>query len=63
MKNVLHVPTISKNPIVSKITNNNHVLVEFSAYDCLIKDKATGMILAEGKLEDGKADQCSYHKE
>lgn len=51
---VLYVPKITKNLLsVSRLASDNNIFVEFHATKCFVKDKATGMVLLEGKIEDG----------
>lgn len=54
MTDVLHTPHITKNLLsVSRLTNDNNVVIEFNACGCYVKDKATGQILLEGHLRNG----------
>lgn len=39
--------------IISKITKDNHVVVEFYADKCVIKDENTQVTLLQGHLKDG----------
>lgn len=62
LENVLCVPDIAKNLLsVSKLVNDNNVLIEFHADLCLVKDKTTGNVVLTGILEDClyKLDQCT----
>lgn len=50
---MLYVPHITKNLLsISKITKDDHVIVEFSADKCIIKDKHTQAILLQGHIKD-----------
>lgn len=51
LSNVLHVPKMKKSPFsVSQLTKDNNVIVEFDSTSCLIKDKASGLVLIRGTL-------------
>jgi hypothetical protein len=52
LKDVLHVPYITKNfMLVNKLTRDNNLFVEFHPYYCYIKDKALGRLIASGKSD------------
>ncbi|KAK2449415.1 hypothetical protein QL285_008613 [Trifolium repens] len=55
LKDLLHVPTISKNLLsVSKFAKDNNVIFEFHPYKCFVKSQASRQILLEGHVgEDG----------
>ncbi|KAL3634075.1 hypothetical protein CASFOL_021129 [Castilleja foliolosa] len=54
LKDLLHVPGITKNLIsVSKFALDNSVFFEFHHLFCVIKDQATQAILPKGMLKDG----------
>jgi len=54
LRQLLHVPTITKNLIsVSKFAKDNDVFFEFHANQYLVKFQATKQILLQGKLRDG----------
>lgn len=52
--NVLYVPNITKNLLnVSKLVDDNNILVEFDANYCFVKDKLTGKEILRGTLKEG----------
>ena len=54
LKNILHVPSITKNLLsIAKIISDNDVIVEFNSCFVFVKDKFSGKVLLQGKLEDG----------
>ncbi|CAA0809936.1 Unknown protein [Striga hermonthica] len=54
LKNVLHVPNISKHLLsVHKLARDNNVVFEFHPYHFLIKDRATKQVLLDGRCEPG----------
>ena len=54
MKNLLHVPDITKNLLsVSQFTVDNKVLLEFHPDSCFVKDLSTQKTLLRGQLKDG----------
>ena len=54
LKNILHVPQITKNLLsISKFTFDNKATAEFYADKCVIKDIKTRKILLQGVLRDG----------
>ena len=54
LKDMLHVPEITKNLLsVSQLTSVNNVAIEFDSFGCVVKDKAIGAALLRGKLKDG----------
>jgi len=54
LHDVLYVPKITKNLlIVSKLINDNNILVKFDANYYLVKDKLTERAILKGTLEDG----------
>ena len=54
LKNILHVPDITKNLLsISQFTHDNNVVIEFYSTCCLVKDKNTRVTLLEGVLKDG----------
>lgn len=54
LHNMLYVPDITKNLLsISQFTLHNYVLIEFHHDCCLVKDKATQMILLKGLLVNG----------
>lgn len=62
LKNLLHVPLITKNLIsVSQFTKDNQVFFEFHPSCCFVKDISTSQILLQGKVIDG-LDQFSLEK-
>lgn len=38
---------------MSRLTNDNSILIEFDSFGCYINDKATGKLLLEGQMQDG----------
>jgi histone deacetylase 1/2 len=51
LKDLLHVPTISKNLLsVSKFAQDNNVIFEFHPYKCFVKSQASRQILLEGQV-------------
>lgn len=53
LKNVLCIIDITRNILsIFKITEDNNVLVEFSIFQCVIKDKLSSVILLHGKLKN-----------
>jgi histone deacetylase 1/2 len=51
LKDLLHVPTISKNLLsVSKFAQDNNVIFEFHPYKCFVKSQASRQILLEGHV-------------
>ena len=51
LKNILHVPQITKNLLsMLKLTTNNDVFVEFYSSFCLIKDKNIERVLLKGTI-------------
>ncbi|CAH9101649.1 unnamed protein product, partial [Cuscuta europaea] len=55
LKNILHVPSITKNLIsVSQFAKDNNVYFEFYPYDCFVKSRVYNKVLLHGTLgEDG----------
>ncbi|KAA0068024.1 Retrovirus-related Pol polyprotein from transposon TNT 1-94 [Cucumis melo var. makuwa] len=54
LKNLLHVPSITKNLIsVSLFAKDNHVFFEFHPTLCYVKDLDNGQVLLQGLLNDG----------
>lgn len=54
LSNVIHSPNISKNLItVLKLTSQNNLCVEFNSNSFIVKDKATGKELLQGRSKDG----------
>ena len=54
LRNVLLVPSITKNLVsISKLTLDNHVIVDFDSDCCLVTDKRSKMVLQQGTLRDG----------
>ncbi|KAF7809814.1 Retrovirus-related Pol polyprotein from transposon TNT 1-94 [Senna tora] len=54
LKNLLHVPAITKNLIsVSKLARDNNVYLEFNADAVLIKSQETKETLLKGRIKDG----------
>ncbi|TXG48382.1 hypothetical protein EZV62_027676 [Acer yangbiense] len=54
LKDILHVPDIKKNLLsISQLTACNNIIVEFDSCGCVVKDKATGVALLQGKLKEG----------
>ena len=52
--NVLRVPRIKKSLVnISKLASENDVYVEFHSKFCLMKDKHTGRVLLQWRLENG----------
>lgn len=53
-RNILHVPHIAKNLLsISRLTTDNHAIVEFYDKFCLVKDKITGAVMLRGILHKG----------
>lgn len=53
LKNLLHVPQITKNLIsVSQFAKDNAIFFEFHPFDCFVKDLKTGQTLITGKVTD-----------
>jgi histone deacetylase 1/2 len=51
LKDLLHVPTISKNLLsVRKFAQDNNVIFEFHPYKCFVKSQASRQILLEGRV-------------
>jgi histone deacetylase 1/2 len=51
LKDLLHVPTISKNLLsVRKFAQDNNVIFEFHPYKCFVKSQASRKILLEGQV-------------
>jgi histone deacetylase 1/2 len=49
LKDLLHVPTISKNLLsVSKFAQDNNVVFEFHPYHCFVKSQGSNQVLLEG---------------
>ena len=54
LKNILLVPSITKNLIsISKFTLENYVIVEFNADCCYVKDNQSKEVLLQGTLKNG----------
>ena len=54
LKDVLHVPQIEKNLIsISQLIACNNIDVLFNSVGCVVKDKATGKVLLQGRLKEG----------
>uniref|UniRef100_A0A803NUC9 Integrase catalytic domain-containing protein n=1 Tax=Cannabis sativa TaxID=3483 RepID=A0A803NUC9_CANSA len=54
LKNMLHIPSISKNLIsVSQLTTDNNVSMEFFSDFCCVKDQSTGKVVLHETLKDG----------
>ncbi|KAL9443488.1 hypothetical protein AB3S75_016782 [Citrus x aurantiifolia] len=54
LKDILLVPQITKNLIsISKLTNDNDVVIEFTDNLCFVKDKMKSLIILQGKAEKG----------
>ncbi|KAJ0011021.1 hypothetical protein Pint_34054 [Pistacia integerrima] len=54
LNNVLCGPNITKNLLSkSQLVADNKVNVEFNSFGCFVKDKLTGLVMLQGKLEDG----------
>ena len=54
LKNLLHVPKLTKNLIsVSKLTANNNVFFEFHLTVCFVKDQCTGITFLKRQLRHG----------
>lgn len=52
LKNILCVPSITKNLIsVSKLAQDNNIVVEFYSDFCVVKDKTTGVELLKSTLK------------
>lgn len=53
MKNILHVPKITKNLLsIAKLTHDNNVIMEFHLFSVFVKDKAMRKVLIQGTLKD-----------
>lgn len=53
LRNVLHAPKVTKNLIsVSKLNNDNDVLIQFDSCGYVVKDKRSGRTLLKGKQKD-----------
>jgi hypothetical protein len=51
LKDLLHVPHISKNLLsVSKFAQDNNVVFEFHPYHCLVKSQGSNQVLLEGTV-------------
>ncbi|XP_075099023.1 uncharacterized protein LOC142175915 [Nicotiana tabacum] len=54
LKNILYVPEITKSLLsVAQFTADNNVYFEFHPRLCVVKDRATGKVLLQGRLENG----------
>lgn len=54
LKNLLHVPLITKNLIsVSQFVADNFVYFEFHPHICFVKNQTTNQVLLEGDLHNG----------
>ncbi|KAI9198055.1 hypothetical protein LWI28_009229 [Acer negundo] len=54
LKDMLHVPDIKKNLLsISQLIACDNIIVEFDSCGCVVKDKATGVALLQGKLKEG----------
>uniref|UniRef100_A0A803NF93 Reverse transcriptase Ty1/copia-type domain-containing protein n=1 Tax=Cannabis sativa TaxID=3483 RepID=A0A803NF93_CANSA len=54
LQDILHVPNVTKNLLsISQFTKQNHVILEFDDFSCLIKDKTTKQVLLQGHLSEG----------
>jgi len=53
LRNLLHVPKITKSPIsVSQFARDNHVYFEFLGNTCYVKHQETHQILLQGKVKE-----------
>lgn len=54
LKNILHVPHIAKSLLsVSQFTKENSVYLEFHPEYCCVKDKISGLLFLQGKVNNG----------
>ncbi|KAL5825813.1 hypothetical protein ACOSQ3_021876 [Xanthoceras sorbifolium] len=54
LKNILHVPSITKNLLsISQFTKDNNAIVEFNSDFCVIKDRNSKKTLLQGAQKDG----------